>query len=200
MDETRFPHLVEYLAKLPAGLDSYPECLTKGALLRSSLDGVRFHPSWASLPPRLRSALEVRPLPTEWISTVLTDSVSLVIVDTYFPTTDAMTKWNYDRTLQTANLPIYRMLTRVAGLPSFLRGAVKMHGFFQRGTDIRIKLAEGQADLRLEHPPHLHGRLNHMSNEAVFRALLDAAGAREASVLLLESTPTFARYRARWQT
>ncbi len=131
---------------------------------------------------------------------MLTDSVSLVIVDTYFLTTEAMTKWNYDRMLQPANSPIYRMLRRVAGLPSFRRSSVEMHGFFQRRTDIGIKLSEGEADLRLEHPPQPHGRLNHLSNEAVFRALLDAAGAREVSVLLLESTPRFARYRASWRT
>ena len=198
MDDARFPHLADYIAKLPAGLDSYPECRSKGALLRSCLSGVRFHSSWASLPPKLRSALETPPLPTEWVSTVLTDSALFVVVDTYFRTTEAMMKWNYDRTLKVANLPMYRLLTRVAGLPNFLRGAVKMHGFFQRGTDIRIQVSEREAALRLEHPPFLHVGLNHLSNEAVFRAALDAAGATGTSVEMLESAPSFARYRARW--
>ena len=198
MGEFLFPHLVDYLAKLPAGLDSYPACLSKGALLRSSLLGIPFHSSWASLPPKLCSALEKPPLPTEWVSTVLTDSAFYVVTDTYFPTTDAMLKWSYDRTLKTADLPMYRMFTRLAGLSTFLRGAVKLHGFFQRGTDIRIKLSEGQADLLLEHPAHLHGGRNHLSNEPVFRAVLDAAGAKETNVTMLESAPSYARYRARW--
>lgn len=197
---TGFPHLDDYWAKLPLGLDSYPECLSKGALLRSSLQGVKPHASWAALPPRVQAALRAPPLPTEWVSTVLTDSVAYVVYDTYFPTIEAMLKWDYDRTFKVANLPMYRMLTRVAGLSNFLRGAVKLHGFFQRGTDIRIKLSEGEADLRLEHPPHLHGGLNHLSNEAVFRATLDSAGAKTSSVTMLESAPTFARYRARWTT
>ncbi len=199
MGEPPFPHLAEYLAKLPNGLASYPACLTKGALLRSSLAHARFHPSWTSLPPVLRAALESPPLPSDWVSTVVTDSAFYVVADTYYPTVEALMQWTYERTLQTANLPVYRMLTSVAGLPAFLRGAAKLHGFFQRGTDVRIKIAGDEADVRLEHPPHLHGGLNHLSNEPVFRAVLDAAGAKDTSVEMLESAPTFARYRARFR-
>jgi hypothetical protein len=194
-----FPHLDEYLSRLPEGLDSYRECLSKGALLRSSLVGVRPHPTWAALPAPIRRAIDAPPLPSDWVSTVITDAVFYVVADTYYPTDDAMLRWSYERTLGTADQPVYRMMTRVTGLPAFLRGAARFHGFFQRGTDMRVSVTSDQGDVVLSHPPHLHLAWNHLSNEAVFRAALDAAGAKESSCTMLESTPTLARYRARWR-
>ncbi len=199
MDAAAFPHLAEYLAKLPAGLGSYPDCRTKGILIRSSVKDVAPHASWATLPPALLEAIESPPLPTTWVSTVLTNAVHFVVADTYYPTPQALLDWNYARTFKASNSPMYRTLTRMAGLRNFLRGAVKVHGLFQQGTDISIDfLGETSARVLLEHPPYLHFGLTHLANEAVFAATLDAAGAQSSKVKMTESSARRAVFEVSW--
>lgn len=199
MDAAAFPHLAEYLAKLPAGLGSYADCRTKGILIRSSVKDVPPHASWATLPAPLLQAIESPPLPTAWVSTVLTNAVHFVVADTYCPTPQALLDWNYARTFKASNSPMYRTLTRMAGLRNFLRGAVKVHGLFQQGTDISVEFdSETQARVQLEHPPYLHYGLTHLANEAAFAAILDAAGARSSRVKMVESSARRAVFEVSW--
>ena len=199
MDETRFKHLTHYIGALPSGLASYPDCETKGTLLRTLLHGYAFDPSWTTLPRELREILEKPPLPTQWVRTALSDAIFYVLCDTYHPTAEATFRSTYDRTIMVANSATYRVLTRLAGLRNFLRGAVKIHGLFQRGTEISLELRDEEAEVVLSHPPYLHLGLNHLSNEAAFAAALESAGARESSVRMTASEPTYARYIARWK-
>ncbi len=200
VDPQRFPALADYLSKLPAGLASYPEATTMGILLKSAVSQQYFHPSWRDLPQPLVDGLRRPPLPTTWVPAVLTDAVFCVICDTFYPTPEAVEAWTYERTIRLASVPMYRGLTRFAGIERFLAAAARVHAFFQRGTHLAVRSAPGAAEVELTHPPHLHGRLNHLSNQGAFRAALEAAGGQEVSVLLESSTPTRALYRARWRT
>lgn len=201
MDASEFPHLFAYLAKLPDGLASYPECRTKGILIRSSVKEVAFHPSWEALPEPILQVMKDPPLPTAWVSTVLTNAVHFAVADTYHPTPEAMLDWNYKRTKRVSTSPMYRMLTRVAGLKNFLRGAVKVHALFQQGTEMSVEFAgEASARVVLEHPPYLHVGYALLANEAVFTATLEAAGATIAKVKMIEASPERAVYDVSWVT
>lgn len=199
MVASEFPHLAAYLAKLPAGLGSYPECRTKGILIRSSVKEVAFHPSWEALPPPILEVMRHPPLPTAWVSTVLTNAVHFAVADTYHPTAEAMLDWNYKRTMRVSTSPMYRMLTRVAGLKNFLRGAVKVHALFQQSTDMSVDFTgDTSARVVLEHPPFLHVGYALLANEAVFTATLESAGATTAKVKMVEASPERAVYDVSW--
>src|SRR5689334_17496564 len=129
-----FPVLEAYLRQLPAGLDSYADCETRGILLRSAAKEHAAHPAWESLPGVLQDVLRDPPVPTAWVSAVLTDAVFCVIADTYYPTRQAVFDWNYERTARLSHSTAYRMLTRSTTLQTFLRGIAKLHRYFQRGT------------------------------------------------------------------
>jgi hypothetical protein len=200
LDAAAFPNLTRYLSLLPAGLESYPECRTKGILLRSSVREIPWDPSWEALPEPIVEAMRDPPIPTAWISTVLTNAAHLAVADTHHPTAQALLAWNYERTMKATASPMYRMITRVAGLKNFLRGAVKVHGLFQQGTDLSMHFrAETHAEVLLEHPPHLHGGHVHLANEAVFAAALDASGARSSNVKMIESSARRAVYDVIWE-
>lgn len=198
VDPRVFPATSAYVASLPHGLASYPECATKGILMRSAISSHPFHPSWKNLPTEIVSAIKSPPLPTSWASAVLTDAVFCVISDTFYPSREAVLKWNYDRTFHLARVPLFSHITDFAGLEHFLRGAARLHNIFQRGTILEVQPAKLHADIRLTHPPYLHGELNHASNEGVFRAALETAGALSPRVEMLSSTPEGATYRASW--
>ena len=191
-------HLRTYLERLPAGLGSYPECRSKGILLRSSVEAVPFHESWDDLPAPIANAMRSPPLPTAWAPTVLTNAVHFAIADTYYPTPSAILTWNYDRVKRLGMSPMYRMFAHVAGLKNFLRGAVKVHSFFMQGTDVSLSFSAGGATIKLDHPPHLHSGVVHLANEAVFRAALECAGATGVLVKMTESSPERAIFEASW--
>ncbi len=199
IDARRFPALAAYVGNLPAGLRSYPEAQTKGIVLRSSVSGRYFHPAWNGLPDALTGPMRSPPLPTAWVPTVITDAVFCAVADAFYPSDEAVVKWNFDRTMGLSRVPMYSALAKLAGLERFIRTAARVHAHFQRGTDLIVQHITGGANLHLRHSPHLHGRLNHLSNEGVFQAALLTAGARGASVKLVESTSSLARYEARWQ-
>jgi len=200
LDATAFPNLSRYLSLLPAGLSSYPDCRTKGILLRSSVKEVPWDASWETLPEPIVDAMRDPPLPTAWVSTVLTNAAHLAVAAAHHPTAHALLSWNYERTMKATASPMYRMITRVAGLKNFLRGAVKVHALFQQGTDLSISFQqETRARVLLEHPPHLHGGHVHLANEAVFAAALDASGARSSSVKMIESSARRAVYDVLWE-
>ncbi len=198
VDARVFPATSAYLSKLPDGFASYPEAMTKGILMRSAISSHPFHPSWKGLPPEIVSQVKSPPLPTSWASAVLTDTVFCLIADTFYPSREAVLKWSYDRTYHLARVPLFSAITDFAGLEHFLRGAARLHNLFQRGTVLDVASHKTGADMRLRHPPHLHGELNHVCNEGVFRAALDTAGAGQPKVEMLTSTPEGATYRASW--
>ncbi len=157
-----------------------------------------FHESWDALPAPLANAMRSPPLPTAWAPTVLTNAVHFAIADTYYPAPSAILTWNYDRVKRLGMSPMYRMFAHVAGLKNFLRGAVKVHSFFMQGTDVDVSFSAGGATIKLEHPPHLHGGVVHLANEAVFRAALECAGATGVLVKMTESLPERALFEASW--
>jgi hypothetical protein len=195
---TAFPHLDEYLRCLPEGYHSYPECRAKGILVRSAIEGHRPRSSWATLPSALRSVLERPPLPTVWVPAVIADAVFYVICDSYYPSAEAVLQWNYDRTARLAKTPVYVVLRRALGPEVFLRGAVRIHAMFQQGTHVKLDIGRGRVRIRLSHPPYLHMGFNHLSNVAVMRAILEAAGGKAVRGEMLASEPTFAEYEHSW--
>jgi hypothetical protein len=198
IDAARFPALADYVERLPAGLASYPEAESLGIMLRSAVSSHYFHPTWKELPAEIVGLVKKPPLPTVWIPTVLNDAVLALLIDTYYPTDAAVQKWSYERTMRMAALPMYLPLTKMAGVERFLRAAGRVHGVFQRGTELKVEAQKGEAVLLLLHPPYLHSSKNHLTNEAVFRAVLESAGGTGGTVTLVESRPDSARYDARW--
>lgn len=192
--------LERYLQSLPAGIDSYPECQTRGIIVRSAVKEHAPKPAWSTLPLQLRELIHDPPLPTTWVPAVLSDAMFCVLVDTYYPTKQAIFTWNHDRTSRLSRSTAYRMLTRATSLRTFLRSAARVHEYFQRGTNMRVELHEKTGGtFWLEHPPYLHCELNHYSNEAVFQAVLETAGVSEPLVRLVEVTPRHGKYEAQWK-
>ncbi len=200
MEVPGFPRLSKYLAVLPNGFSSYPECRSKGVLLTSALAEVPRHESWNRLPSVVQEAIEHQPLATEWVSTVLSNSVQFAVADTYYPSDEQVLAWNRKRTQLVASSTSYRALVQLTGVKLLLRAAVRIHAMFQQGTDLRVEwITETEAHLFVEHPPHLQGGASHLANEAVFGAMLEKAGGHEVKVAMIESSPRRAVYRASWR-
>jgi hypothetical protein len=198
LDAARFPSLSAYVASLPAGLASYPECATKGALVRSIVDEIDL--TDVPLPAELATMVRERPLLTAWVPAVHADAMFHVYCDLHAPTDREMLEWTYERSSRVGRSQAYRHLLAVAGPRMLLRTSVRMHGLFQRGTDIELaSLGETRAELVLSHPPHLHSRLNQLSNVALLRAVVDVTGGKETVCEMIAHDARSARYVVRWR-
>lgn len=200
LDRARFPGLSAYLDALPAGLASYPECQSKGALVRSALDEVDLSAHLGALPEPVAAVVDARPALTEWVSAVVTDAVFHAVCDLRFPTEEAVMTWTYERTRRVAKSQAYRHFLAVAGPGFFLRVATRTHSFFQRGTEMAVELLEpNRSIVAMHHPPHLHSRLNQLTNVALLRAVVDMTGGLRTRSEMIEHGPTGARYECRWE-
>lgn len=198
IDHATYPRLAEYIAQLPDGLASYPECKSKGALITTALEGHDLRHATRGLPEEISQLIVAPPPSWSWVPATWSDAMFYVLVDTFYPTPEAVLEWTYERTIKASSNKLYRALTRVSGPSALLRMTAAAHGLFQKGTDMSSERVEGGAILRMTHPPFLHCGLNHLSNVGMIRALLEITGARDHEVEMTASEPTQAIYRATW--
>lgn len=198
VDPSRFPTLAEYLDRLPSGLLAYPDCRSKAGLVRSALEGHDLSDVLDGLPEALRATIVTPPPLTEWVPAVLSDAVFHAVCDTFYPTPEAMLRWTYDRTMAMATSATYRTLVRAIGPSVFFKIAERVHGMFQKGTDLEVTLVKGGAKITLKNPPHLHSDLNRLSNVALLRAVVELTGGKKVTCEMSDTTPTRAVYDSRW--
>ncbi len=199
VDPHRFPSLSAYLARLPEGLDSYPECQTKGSMIRSALEGHDFTQDLDGLPPRLVELVTDPPPPTRWLPLVYGDSVFHMVCDRFYPSEEAVLDWTYQRTVAMAKNRMYRKLVTVAGPGFLLKISSKVHGLFERGTETRTEVDDHQARIELSHPPHVHSRLNHYSNVGMLRGILEITGGANPHCEMRHSNAAGAVFECRWE-
>jgi hypothetical protein len=198
VDPNRFPTLAAYVDALPSGLHAYPDCRTKAALLRSALEERDLTAVLPDLPEPLRTVFAAPPAITDWVPAVIADAAFHVVCDVYYPTPEAMLAWTYERTIGMAQRPMYKSLVRAAGPALFLKIAGRVHGLFQKGTDLEVEIGDHDATLTLTNPAHLHSDLNRSSNVALCRAVLEMTGGVNPTCEITDQTPTRAIYRCRW--
>lgn len=198
LDADVYPSLARYLASLPDGLASYPECKTRGTVISSAAHGHAADSFPDGLPACVRTMLETPPLPGAWLSAVHSDALFFAVVDRNYPSADAMLEWTKERTLRTAQSKMYRALTRIVGPSMLLRMVGHTHQMFQRGTEMHATGIPGGMKLVMSHPPFLHSGFNHLANVAMIEALIGLATTEVAQVEMTSSEPSRAVYVAKW--
>lgn len=200
VDEASYPRLHEYLRSLPDGLESYPECKSKAVLIQTAIEGHDLALLKPGLPEAVRDAMFEPPSTGLWVPATLSDAVFYAMVDSFYPTEEAVHRWTRARTFHAARSKLYRALTRIARPMMLLRMTSALHGLFQKGTDLDAESGDASvAKIRLSHPPYLHGGLNHFSNVALFEAMIEIAGGLAVKVEMTASESTQALYEARWK-
>ncbi|MEM6956036.1 MAG: hypothetical protein AAF645_10120 [Myxococcota bacterium] len=200
IDSERFPSLADYIARLPDGLASYPECQSKGSLLLSAVLDQDLDEITEGLPPVLVNVMRAPPPAGVWVSAVLSDAAFHAVCDRVYATDDAMLAWCRERTMMMATNPLYRAFFRVSGPRVLFKMSMHSHRLFQRGTDLEIETLEpNRVVSRMTHPPHLHSRLNQLSNVSLFEAIAELTGGKNVKATMLERGPTEALYECTWQ-
>lgn len=185
-----------YLASLPAGLESYPQCRIKGAafapLVKSPPPGL--DPS--VLPASLRGVLERPPSVTDWVPEVWFASIVHHLRDAVFDTDEAYEAWNLEGMRNTLGGPLYRMRFAFLSPRRMAKMAPRSWSSFRLGS---------HRTLLEEHPDHNVGQLEypeHFVDEFYMRFhgrsieyIYSLSRAKNPRFALLEWTPTKSVFR-----
>jgi len=193
------PRVAEYLAPLPAGVASYPQCVAKGALLRRALGQrplTRDHV--LALPKVLRELVACPPLDGESVPDVWLAGVLLAIADAYEMTDEEYLDWirNLNSTMFNT---LFRILMKAVSPDHLMRRAAEKWKVFHRGSSLAIvEHTRGRCVAQLTFPHLLFHGLALRQFAPVFEAALQRCDPR-GRVELGSYDPTQALFVARWR-
>jgi hypothetical protein len=192
--------LERYLAGLPAGLDSHPECLVKGSVLRSTLLQQPIDQIVERLPDTLRPLVTDPPVDSEWMSEARFVAIYHAVADVRGYSDADIQVWARDRNRALFRNPAYRILMAVSSPATLLRGAAMRWSNWHRGSALEI---EGVLDVGvravLRFPPGLFDDLMLMSFGEAFVAGLELAKAKNPASTAELVEPGLARYLVSWE-
>jgi hypothetical protein len=192
------PRVAAYLAPLPAGAASHPECLAKAGLLRSALaDRPLGREHVEALPAPVRQVIACPPLDGEWVPDVHLICVLLAIADAYGMTDAEYLAWLRDlnaRMFQT----VFKQLMN-APAEGLLRHVSERWSFFHRGSSLAVThLSPGGATVHMAFPPRLFHGLALRHFVSVWEAALGVAKPG-GHVELAASDEVTARFTVAWR-
>lgn len=197
MEASVFPHTARYIAALPKGLASYPQCLVKGAVLRGFLETSPALLKTDGLDEELRHLIEAPPLPNEWFSEVHFNAL-MTSHEERLPSA-SYDDWVYRRNRRLLESPLYRMLFLVMSPERLFTGMPRRWGAFRRGSEMSIvEHGGGHALIEVRFPAKLHDARTLRNLCIACRAACDAAGARGTDSALTLVEPTRGRVSIRW--
>ena len=197
---TRLPRFAAYLAALPGGLAAYPDCIAKGALIRTTVDDQPGLVSRAAeLPRELARLLLDPPLAGEWLPEAHFVALFHAHNDLLGLDEVGVQARSRERNRLLFESPAYRILMAVLSPATLLRFAGKRWENFHRGTRLEVSGASDdgvRAVLRF--PRNLFDRLVLLAYGQSFAAALELSGAREPVVHLERVEPESGHFRVVW--
>lgn len=199
MDRTRFPATAAYLDGMPLGADSFPEHLAKASLYRTALKDCPLTVERGALPDPVVDLIE-RPVPvSEWIPEARQRAILHAILDDHFRgDRDRFRRWVYDQNRALFASPLYRILMIVVSPKVVVRGVETRWGTFHKGIAVKAYPGENGGDLVMTFPVGLVDEIDCFGHAESFRAAIDAAGARDGTVEVVDRKSTEARFRIHW--
>ncbi|MCZ7677693.1 MAG: hypothetical protein M5U28_02505 [Sandaracinaceae bacterium] len=158
MDPERFPSAAAYLARLPEGLASHPQCVVKASVLRDVADARPLGPDdLAALPGPVAQLVREPPPVSSWVPEVHALVAMIAIRDRHFAPGEiglsAYEEWTYERNKKLLARPLYRALFLLLSPERLLRNVGNRWAMFRRGS--RLELVErsaSSATVRLSFP------------------------------------------------
>jgi hypothetical protein len=197
LDSTRFPRVASYLRKLPAGLASYPECTTKASLYRSALEDKPLADA-EYLPAPLVELAERSTLTSIWVPSVHVQALYIALCDAHALGLRDFARWSAESTGRLLGGPLYRMIAAIASPSALLQGAKFRWSAMHRGTELQVAPTSTGAVVTMTFPENLYGMLNLAGFAGGFEAILHHSHAKDASVEVVASSATSARFNATW--
>ncbi|HTQ46007.1 MAG TPA: hypothetical protein VMI75_24795 [Polyangiaceae bacterium] len=195
------PSVEAYLASLPRGLASYPECVFKGDSLDAWLRQTPTHDVAHLVSPQLAALLDRdRPIGT-WVPEVQVNALYLAIRDAHFADDAAYLAHAGESNRAVLDTPFNRVVFWAASPRAILRSAGLRWGSLHRGSSIEVRSArDSSVEIVLSFPRGLFPEIVLRANALGMAVALENTGARDVEVHLRAVEPTRALFAARWRS
>ncbi|MGC4119752.1 MAG: hypothetical protein QM765_35300 [Myxococcales bacterium] len=192
-----------YIAGLPKGLESYPECQAKGTIVRSFvLDAVpEATLQAAALPEPVATLLRTPPLNSVWVPEVQFFACMLAVRDLLgFADDAAWKRWFQERNQQALTNPVLRLVMNFTSAEMLLSLGGTFWSTTHRGSKLSVvEKASHGATFALEYPHNLvDAQVADLLTVALTVPLL-LTRAKAPVVALASSTSTCSTYKGTWQ-
>jgi hypothetical protein len=193
--------LQEYLDELPEGLQSYPDCRTKGSAVRLLVNGITDNAQGQDLdkiPVELKRLLHSPPATADWVPGVHYTALNAIFVDECFSSREESLLWVYSAQTRFLGGKIYAPLFKLLPTATLLAGAQRRYCQFHQGVEVDVQAVQTAAHrVTLTFPSNFMPvwRLN-IVGESI-RAGLDLSGVSSRSVLV-SHTQTSAIFEVSW--
>jgi len=196
---TATPSVEAYLASLPRGLASYPECQHKGEPLGVWLQRSPTRDVARLVPPQVAALLDGDRAALSWVPEVHTNVLYLAMRQAHFADDAAFLAHARECNRAVLETPMNRLILWAAAPRSILRGAGLRWASLHRGSSMEVRvLRDSSAEMVLTFPRGLYPELVLRGNATGFAAALENAGARDVEVHLRAVEPTRAIFTGRW--
>jgi hypothetical protein len=195
-----FPRLERYLARLPQGLASHPECVARASVYRvfcesRSLRGF----AWNEVPARIAELLRTPVDPSAWVSEALTQATILAVAD-HLRFDDAETvAWFRECNAKVLNHPLYVALMTVSSPSLLVRYGARRWNALHRGVGFGVELHDGSAEATLTFPPFLYNDVILRGQGEGISTALTMSRAKNVRYQILRETPRSCSYRFDWE-
>ncbi len=195
----RYPRFTRYVAGLPNGLASYPQCTSKASLPLMLVKGMPAPlPRPEDVPDPLRRYL-VSPPSGMWVPEAESMALSLLIADHYRMTEVQHLEWLKNQNRSFFSSLMYRAVMSFFSPSALASKAADRWAAVHRGSTLTIHMVGPRdVDAVLEFPPRLFPMIALQQLTAVFEAALENSKARDSEVVVAELTDTRGVFHARW--
>lgn len=195
VDATQLPATAAYLAALPAGLASHPECQAKASLYRAFV-GERAPPG---LPDELVDLMQhPRPV-TAWIPEVHSHALLLAHYDMHGHDHASFARFTYDSQTELWNSKLYAFLMKLVSPARLIASAGQRWAQFHRGSELTAnELGPYEGELVLRHPSGLYDEISLIGLTEGLRAVLDVSRV-PSRLRLVHHDDLGARWHVEWR-
>lgn len=192
-----YARLGRYIAQLPEGLASFPECEAKASVHRRVVDYSGL--ALTGLPPELQRLIDEPPTHSTWIPQCQSLALLLATLDAVNLDQEAEVKWIRKASTHVFSSPMYRILMWAATPRTLFKGAHMRWSAFFRGSNLEAEVGDGQAYITLCSPEALFTRDLAGVFENVLAAATNFTEEGDGSLALDEYVPGAIRYRGAWR-
>lgn len=140
---TAFPaRVVDYLARLPDGLDSYPAAQVKNSVVRAWIAEHDTKALAAAVPETVRPLCTGELMVTRWVPEVHATAVYLTLRELFFDSDAAFVLDAHARNRALLSGRLYRMLVRLLSVERIGKTTRLLYSQMHRGTDLSVDVTD----------------------------------------------------------
>jgi hypothetical protein len=194
--------LERYLARLPDGVDSYPDVVVKASTFTAALADKPLQLGRGKLPAPIEKLITTPPLVSAWIPEVHMVSIFKLIGDQHFEGrggTPAFLDWVYAQNQKLLGGKLYKALFWFLSPEQVFRGVEQRWGAFRRGSSLLITERSSQHALfEFRYPRYLLDDEGLLAIGTALRVAAEAAGAKSTTIQIVDVAPTVGHVRLHW--